>query len=207
VAGQSTQLRAPWALRALLLLVAASLAGACGWWLARVAGVSPGPDSMGSGVAPVPTPEALLLVALGAALAAFGVSERGRRRALGDMHAQETRARSVVELQTEWITCYDTDLRLTFVNGAFARMEGRRQDEIVGTSMADMKDAEGLARMRAQLSTLTPEHPSASFDVPLTLKDGTKAYRRWTDLAVFDEQGQVREYLSVGRDVTEQKRA
>src|SRR5215207_7946270 len=61
--------------------------------------------------------------------------------------------------------------------------------------------------MRRQLGTLTPASPSATFDVPTVRPDGTRAYRRWTDLAVFDGQGHVREYLSVGRDVTDQKLA
>ena len=118
--------------------------------------------------------EALVVLAvIGATLAAFAISERSRRRALQALRganealrAQTEIARSIVDSKTEWITRYDADLRITFVNGSFASLEGRRPEDFIGRSMADLKDAEGLARMRAQLATLTPERPSATFDVP-----------------------------------------
>ena len=71
--------------------------------------------------------------------------------------------------------------------------------------MHELKSETDLARFKAQLATLTPERPSASFDVVVPCPDGTKVYRRWTDLAIFDEHGHLREYLSVGRDTTDQK--
>jgi diguanylate cyclase (GGDEF)-like protein/PAS domain S-box-containing protein len=66
-------------------------------------------------------------------------------------------------------------------------------------------DEKNLTRMRGQLATLTPERPSATFDGVTIHPDGTRQHKRWTDRAVFDAEGRVREYLSVGRDVTEQK--
>ena len=127
---------------------------------------------------------------------------RVANRALRD---QADLYRSVVQLQTEWIARYDADLTLTFANAPLACLEGRTPEELIGRSMADLKTESDMARFKAQLDTLTPEHPSASFDVIVTRPDGSKGYRRWTDLAIFDERGQVREYLSVGRDTTEQK--
>ena len=70
-----------------------------------------------------------------------------------------------------------------------------------------MKSEADVERFRGQLAMLTPSVPSAAFEVVSTTADGSKVYRRWTDLAIFDEHGQVREYLSVGRDTTEQKAA
>jgi PAS domain S-box-containing protein len=39
------------------------------------------------------------------------------------------------------------------------------------------------------------------------LADGQIRWQRWSDRAIFDENGSLAEYQSVGRDVTEQKRA
>jgi diguanylate cyclase (GGDEF)-like protein/PAS domain S-box-containing protein len=154
----------------------------------------------------------LVLTAVAATTAAFAVIERARRQALTALtianealRDQAELSRSIVELQTEWITRYDADLRLTFVNGAFTRMMQRPAEALIGRSMGDLMDAPNLARMRRQLSTLGPDRPSATFEAIAVQPDGAKQYRRWTDLAIFDDAGQVREYLSVGRDVTEQK--
>ena len=128
-------------------------------------------------------------------------AQRAANRAL---HEQAELFRSIVEHQTEWITRYDPDLTITYVNAAFASQEGKTPGELVGSSLAVMKSDADLARFKSDLATLTPERPSATFDVAGTRPDGGRVYRRWTDLAIFDDRGTVREYLSVGRDVTEQ---
>ncbi|MGE3907978.1 MAG: EAL domain-containing protein [Chloroflexota bacterium] len=140
--------------------------------------------------------------------------ERSRRSAAAALEAanqalrdQANYVRTIVELQTEWITRYDTNLRITFVNPAFASHNHTTPDQIIGRSMGDLKSAEAVERMRSQLATLTPEHPNSAFDVMLTDADGGRRWHRWTDLAVFNEHGEVQEYLSVGRDITEQKLA
>ena len=158
----------------------------------------------------------LLLLAGAVCMAIIAISQmaHARREALSALHIanqalqeQAELFRSIVERQTEWITRYDTDLTLTYVNEAFAQMEGTTPATLIGRSLIPMKTEADVARFRSQLAMLTPEQPSASFEVVSTATDGSKLYRRWTDLAIFDERGQVREYLSVGRDTTEQRAA
>jgi PAS domain S-box-containing protein len=155
-----------------------------------------------------------ILPALAAVLAVTYGLKRSRRDSMMALNAENlalreqlARSRSLVEHQTDWVTCYDTDLTLTYVNPAFASQEGKTPEDLIGRSMATMKTPEDLERFRQQLATLTPERPSASFEVVSTRPDGTRIFKRWTDLAVFEADGQVREYLSVGRDVSEQKLA
>jgi len=38
------------------------------------------------------------------------------------------------------------------------------------------------------------------------MPDGSIRWQRWSDRAIFDENGQIKEYQSVGRDITEQKK-
>jgi diguanylate cyclase (GGDEF)-like protein/PAS domain S-box-containing protein len=153
-----------------------------------------------------------LLIGIGLSMVGVFGLERSRRQALAALRVANDRlqreaelSRSIVDLQTEWITRYDADLTITFVNPSFARHEGKAPEDLIGVSMRQLKSEADLRRFRAELAMLTPEQPSATFDVAVTRPDGSKAYRRWTDLAVFGEVGEAREYLSVGRDVTEQK--
>ena len=107
--------------------------GASAWWLSRPARPSTGDTvATAGGLSQGSLLEALVVLAvIGRTLAAFAISERSRRQALQALRsanealrAQSEIARSIVELQTEWITRYDVDLRLTFVNGSFASLEG-----------------------------------------------------------------------------------
>lgn len=140
--------------------------------------------------------------------------ERSRRRAVAALEAandhlrnQAAFIRSIVEQQTDWITRYEPDMTITFVNPAFARLQGMSPEQLIGRSLAEIKSPEAVERMRGQLATLTPDRPSETFEVFIADPDGGRRWHHWTDLAIFDQNGVVREYLSVGRDITPQKLA
>ena len=46
-----------------------------------------------------------------------------------------------------------------------------------------------------------------TYDHQVITPDGATRWQRWTDRALFDEQGHVVEYQSIGSDITEQKQA
>jgi len=55
--------------------------------------------------------------------------------------------------------------------------------------------------------SLTPEHPVDTIEHRIIIPDGSIRWQRWSDRTIFDPSGTVTEYQSVGRDITEQKRA
>jgi diguanylate cyclase (GGDEF)-like protein/PAS domain S-box-containing protein len=161
----------------------------------------------------------LLLAFVGVAALAVGYA-LGRARPRSDAavsaanaaasraaHEQAELFRSIVELQTEWITQYQPDLTVSFVNEALARQLRTSADQIIGRRLTEIIADGDVDRLRTQLASLTPERPSASFEVVSAAPDGGNRYHRWTDLAVFDDANNVRTYLSVGRDVSEQRLA
>jgi signal transduction histidine kinase len=54
---------------------------------------------------------------------------------------------------------------------------------------------------------LTKENPIATIDHRIIMSDGTIRWQRWSDRAIFDNLGTLIEYQSVGRDITDVKRA
>jgi diguanylate cyclase (GGDEF)-like protein len=60
---------------------------------------------------------------------------------------------------------------------------------------------------RRRLRALKAAHPAVSYEFQATLPDGTQRWHEWTDRGIFDEGGRIREYQSIGRDITERKRA
>ena len=60
-------------------------------------------------------------------------------------------------------------------------------------------------KMRAHLASLTPEKPVKTIEHRIVMPDGNLVWHFWSDRAIFDADGELIEYLSVGRDITKRK--
>ncbi len=60
--------------------------------------------------------------------------------------------------------------------------------------------------MRRRVEALSFENPVSSGEHHVLRPDGTVDWNEWVDRAIFDERGQLIEYQSVGRDITDRKR-
>jgi diguanylate cyclase (GGDEF)-like protein/PAS domain S-box-containing protein len=130
-----------------------------------------------------------------------------QKRAEEALRASEQRYRAVVEDQSEYIRRFDAARRLTFVNGALCRLLDKSRQELLGVDFLEvMPEADPLAVQR-RLRSLTAAHPAVSYEVEVALPDGARRWQEWIDRALFDPAGRIREYQSVGRDITERKRA
>ena len=61
--------------------------------------------------------------------------------------------------------------------------------------------------MKQFFESLTPENPVDTIEHRIIMYDGSIRWQRWSDRAIFSENGTIIEYQSVGRDVTEIKKA
>ena len=124
------------------------------------------------------------------------------------LEASEQRYRNVVEDQTEFISRFLPDGTHVFVNEAYCRYFNKPRDEIIGKKFMPRIPAEDQRLVIDHFASLTKEHPTAIVTHRIMLADGQVRWQRWSDRAIFDENGTtLTEYQSVGRDVTEQKRA
>ena len=57
------------------------------------------------------------------------------------------------------------------------------------------------------MKLISPDQPTITQEHRVHRADGTIGWNEWTDRAIFDASGQIVEYQSVGRDVTELKRS
>jgi PAS domain S-box-containing protein len=141
----------------------------------------------------------------GLAGAALDITER--RRTEQRVRESEARFRAIVDDQTEFISRFTPTFTITFVNRAYAAQLGRSREALIGTSVLELMTPEQQSRFRAQLTALTPDRPTVTYEMEAPLPDGSSGWELWTDRALFDERGAVREYQSVGRDISEQRRA
>lgn len=132
------------------------------------------------------------------------VSEQ--RRTVEALAASEAQFRALVEDQSDLVTLWDADFRVTFENRAFRDMFGLAVDGD-GRRHASITIPEDVwARLKPALEALTPAAPIYRSENRKYPQSGEERLFAWTNRALFDDQGRVTAYLSVGRDVTEQRR-
>jgi PAS domain S-box-containing protein len=126
-----------------------------------------------------------------------------RRKAVRALRESEDRYKAVVESQTELITRFLPDGTHIFVNEAYCRYFQKTSKEILGTRFHPVITHEDECVIRKHLASLTPEHPEAVLEHAITMPGGKIRWQQWSDRAIFDESGHVREFQSVGRDITD----
>ncbi len=129
----------------------------------------------------------------------------GRKRAEEAMRESESRYRAIVENQTELICRFRPDGTLTYVNDAYCRFFGKRYEEIIRRNFLAFLPSEDRDAIRAHLASFTIAQPVAYIKHRVVNAWGETCWQQWTDQAFFDEQGNVVEFLAVGRDITEQQ--
>ena len=127
------------------------------------------------------------------------IEQARQQRELGD--------RSIIENLPDLVCRFQPDGTLTYVNGAYCRFFGRQVDELLGRSFFELIPEEDHAGARAHLATITLEKPEASYEHQVIAPGGEIRWQSWTDRGIFGYDGRLLEIYSIGRDITEQRRA
>jgi PAS domain S-box-containing protein len=117
----------------------------------------------------------------------------------------EARYRGIVQDQTEFITRYLPDTTITFVNDALSRYVNRPPEELLGRRFIDMIPEEERTQVLRGIGALSPQNPTAMVEHRIADGRGELRWVNWTNRAIFDDGGSIREYQGMGRDVTEQR--
>ncbi|MFW9917322.1 MAG: PAS domain S-box protein [Candidatus Thorarchaeota archaeon] len=123
------------------------------------------------------------------------------------LQESERRYRAVVEDQTELIVRWQPDGTRTFVNEAFCRYHNQPPEALLGQSFFSGVPEEDLQAALEKVAQLTPENPAVITEHRFFKPDGTVVWQEWIDRAIFDGNNQLIELQSVGRDITDRKRA
>ncbi len=130
-----------------------------------------------------------------------------RRKA---QHARELRERdarlqAVLDQQTELIVRVLPDGRLSFVNGAVCRTLRTEPGRLTGLHFTAAFALTVQDDTVAALWSSTAAGASTEHDVSFITSDGSERWVRWISGAIKDEQGVIREYQMIGRDITDAK--
>lgn len=122
----------------------------------------------------------------------------GIKRREIDLKRNQELYRSVVDDQTEIVCRFNQDLQLTFANEAYNNYFGLKEEvnSVFSLSSDDMD------KLKFQLKSLNEENPVKIMEGPLKTGSGDLTWWQWVTQAKYNEDGNLEEYQSVGRDVT-----
>lgn len=139
------------------------------------------------------------LLSLFATQAAVAIRNAQLMRSLQE---SEARYRAIVEDQIELICRFKPDGTTTFVNDAICRQHAQSRQALLGQNIFPLMPQPSREKVIRFVAACNPQNPINFDEQRVTTSDGKTQWLQWTDRAIFDEQGQVLEIQSVGRDVT-----
>ena len=123
------------------------------------------------------------------------------------LRESETRYRTVVDCQTDFVVRWMPGGIVTFVNDSYCRLVGKSNDELIGWCFIPTIHPEDAPAFQEMIAKLDQKNPLAEFENRICLPNGSMRWTHWTNQILLDEDGKFLEYQSVGRDITELKTA
>lgn len=114
----------------------------------------------------------------------------------------ESKYRAIIEDMPLLICRFSHDGILAFVNDAYCRYFKRDREDLIGRSFLCQIPEEARGTILDHLSSLKPDKPIVTYTHEVLLQDGGVAWQRWTDRGIFDSQGTIVEYQSIGEDIS-----
>ncbi|TVQ08373.1 MAG: PAS domain S-box protein [Bacteroidetes bacterium] len=121
------------------------------------------------------------------------------------LRINEKRYQSIVENQRDMICRFLPDTTLTFVNPAYCRYFGKKEEDLTGRKFLDFLPSANQKLMKKHLSIFRPESASHTFENKILLENRRYIWQEWSTIAFFDHKGNVMEFQSIGNDITDKK--
>jgi PAS domain S-box-containing protein len=122
------------------------------------------------------------------------------------LRESEQRYRSMVEDHLEFIIRWRDDGVLTFVNQSYCDHCGASRDALLRTSFLPLIVEEDGVLLKQRLAGVTPDDPVVVHEHRVVMPDGRKLWQHWSHRALFNQQGKLIEFQSVGCDITERRK-
>ncbi|WNZ26306.1 PAS domain S-box protein [Leptolyngbya sp. NK1-12] len=127
------------------------------------------------------------------------------------LRQSEANYRNLLQTANSVIICYDTQGRIRYINDYGVKLLGYEEHQIVGRTLFEtiIPDIETSGRdVRPMVHDLLRNPQSYPQGEGENLcRDGRRVWMAWSNQAIFNDQGEVVEILSVGNDTTQRKQA
>jgi PAS domain S-box-containing protein len=117
----------------------------------------------------------------------------------------ELQYKAVVDDQSDLICRFSPEFLISFVNPAFCRYYHKKPEEWLNKNFLSTIPEKSHTKLLKRLSALTMDHSTMSFDHEVMVSDGNVRWHHLTIRALFDMNGELFEFQSSSRDLTELK--
>jgi two-component system NarL family sensor kinase len=137
------------------------------------------------------------------------IAERQQTEAA--LRQSEANYRNLLQTANSVIIRYDTQGRIHYINDYGVKLLGYEEHEIVGRTLFETiipdietsgRDVKPLVHDLLRNPQLYPQGEGENL-----CRDGRRVWMTWSNQAIFNEQGEVVEILSVGNDTTQRRQA
>ncbi|UCC96666.1 MAG: PAS domain S-box protein [Phycisphaerales bacterium] len=130
-----------------------------------------------------------------------------RKRTEEALRRNEEQYRSVVEDSPGLVCRFLPDATIVFVNTAYCEYFGTNREELIGKKFTSLVPEEDRQAVLDRILALSVDSPSMTHEHRVTGRDGQIRWQRWTNRALFDDQGRAVIFQSFGEDITDRKEA
>lgn len=120
-----------------------------------------------------------------------------------ELVSREHLYRKVVDRQEDLLCKWRPGGILTFVNEAFCKQTNQTRRNLTGTSLLDYVPSEYHAGITDALDRIQQHRSVETYEHPFILGSNQIRWYQWTSQPLFDDDGNIDEILSDGRDMTE----
>ncbi len=134
-----------------------------------------------------------------------------RRKAEEALRRSEAKYRELVQNANSMIVRFDTHARFTFFNEYAQKFFGYTEEEILGRKITETiipeKDSDGRDTLARLEDFFTQPDKFKNIALENVRRNGERVVVAWTNRPIRGPEGKIVEFLSVGVDMTERRRA
>ena len=121
------------------------------------------------------------------------------------LRESEKNYRTMIDDTPALICRFLPDGTLTFVNNRYCSYFNKNRNDLVGQNFFQYIPKHARKQVRQHFTSLNQQESMTTYEHQVIAPDGTLRWQQWTDRAIFNADGKVTEYQSVGIDITELK--
>jgi PAS domain S-box-containing protein len=111
----------------------------------------------------------------------------------------------MAELQAEVVCRWLPDTTLTYVNDGYCRLNGRQREELLGKKWLSLVPPATWSSVEAYHRSLLAEPRLSLYEYGVASGDGAILWYQWVDAPIYDAEGRLVEFQSLGRNFTRER--
>lgn len=129
-----------------------------------------------------------------------------RKKAENALRESEANYRLLIENQNDVVVRFNKDHGLLFVSPTYCDMFGKPEEELLSQKFIPLIHPDDIDAVKESLARLD-QPPFTSFHEERAMTKTGWRWMHWSNRAILNDEGRPKEYIGVGRDITEKKLA